>query len=315
MKNKLLVSVFATAVAAFAFTSCEKDGPSVMDVNSDMVKESLHKTARSLVMLDGEVLSMEEYEFPGGINDNRLIHRTIAFGNGVNLPKKVDTLTYEYGEWRDQNTTYTLTVTPKNGEPYTLLYRGNALITPEGNIIGGEGLENSARVEKWEQVLASFPNTKWEGAYKAEFVLDSIFRDSIRTTFIPPMTFKYDTIKIFTGKMDTLSADTACYFTLEFNQDVATNATTGHFCQKEVRTTYNRETKEVIPVSEKTREYDCNWFFSEVSSNAKFSIQLKPAIVGVEAEKLSISKYKVDAEANTAEFLLNGITFTRVVNP
>ena len=81
MKNKLLVSVFATAVAAFAFTSCEKnEAPSVMDVNSDMVKESIHKTTRSLALLDGEVLTMEEFEFPGGVNDNRLIYRTIAFG-------------------------------------------------------------------------------------------------------------------------------------------------------------------------------------------------------------------------------------------
>lgn len=315
MKNKLLVSVFATAVAAFAFTSCEKDGPSVMDVNSDMVKESLHKTARSLVMLEGEVLSMEEYEFPGGINDNRLIHRTIAFGNGVSLPKKVDTLTYEYGEWRDQNTTYSLIVTPKNGEPYTLLYRGNALITPEGNIIGGEGLNNVARVEKWEKTLASFPNHDWKAAFRDEFVMDSVFEDSIRTRFIPGKGMVTDTIKVFTGKMDTLSADTTCYFTLEFNQDPATNATTGHFCQREVRTTYNRETKEVIPVSEKTREYDYNWFFTEVSSDAKFTLMLKSLTEGIEGDRLSISKYKVDDAANTAEFLLNGLTYTRDVNP
>jgi hypothetical protein len=145
--------------------------------------------------------------------------------------------------------------------------------------------------------------------------MDSIFRDSIRKTFIPPMTIKYDTIKVFTGKMDTLSADTVCYFTLEFNQDAATYATIGHFRQRGVRTTYNRETKEVTPVSEKIREYDCNWFFSEVSSDAKFVLTLKSLTPGVEGDKLSISKYAVDNEANKAEFLLNGLTFTRDVNP
>lgn len=316
MKNKLLVSVFATAVAAFAFTSCEKnEAPSVMDVNSDMVKESIHKSTRSLVLLDNEVLSMEEYEFPGGVNDNRLIYRTIAFGNGVNNPKMVDTMTYEYGEWQNQNTTFTLHVTPTNGTPYTLLYRGNALITPEGHVIGGEGLDNAARVEKWEQVLASFPGTKWQGAFKSEFVMDSIFRDSIRTTFIPPMTFKYDTIKIFTGQMDTLSADTACYYKLSFYQDAASKVTTGHMHQRSVRTIYNRETKQETLVTESIKEYDYNWFFTEVSSNAKFAIQLKPALVGAEAEKLSISKYKMDDAGAAVEFLLNGITYTIDVNP
>ena len=316
MKNKLLVSVFATAVAAFAFTSCEKnEAPSVMDVNSDMVKESIHKTTRSLALLDGEVLTMEEFEFPGGVNDNRLIYRTIAFGNGVNEPKSVQNLTYEYGEWQNQNTTFTLHVTPETGMPYTLLYRGNALITPEGHVIGGEGLDNAARVEKWEQVLASFPGTKWQGAFKSEFVLDSIFRDSIRTTFIPPATYKKDTIKIFTGQMDTLSADTACYYKLSFYQDAASKVTTGHMYQRSVRTTYNRETKQETLVTENIKEYDYNWFFTEVSSNAKFAIQLKPALVGAEAEKLSISKYKMDDAGAAVEFLLNGITYTRDVNP
>ena len=307
MKNKLLVSLFAVAIAAFAFTSCEKnEAPNVTEVCSDMVKESLHKSPRSLVLLNGEVLSMEEYEFAGGINDNRLLYRTIAFGNGVNNQKKVDTLTYEYGEWQENNTVFSLKVFPKAGEPFTLLYRGNAFITPEGHVIGGEGLDNAARVEKWEQVIATLPNTKWEGAYKAEFVMDSIFRDSIRTTFIPPATYKKDTIQIFTGKMDTLSADTACYYKLSFYQDAATKATTGHLYQRSVRTTYDRETKKETIVTESIKEYDYSWFFSEVSSDSKFVIQIKNTVSG-EGEKLSISKYKND-ESNV-EFLLNGLTF------
>ena len=310
MKNKLLVSVFAMTVAAFAFTSCETKSPTVTDVCTDMVKESLHKTPRSITLLDGDVLTIEEYEFPGGVNDNRLIHRVISFGNGVNNPKRVDTLNYEYGEWGEGNTSYTLRVIPKTGEPYTLTYRGNALIDAEGHEIGGEGLDNTARVEKWEKTLATLPNTKWSGTYRGEFVMDSVFRDSIRTIFIPPMTFITDTIKIFTGEMDTISADTTCYFTLEFKQDAATKATTGHYYQKSVRSTYSRETKQETIVSEKVTEYDYKWYFSEVSSDAKFMINLAGTTAG-QGEKLNISKYKVDAEANKAEFLLNGLTFTR----
>ena len=312
MKNKLLVSVFAMAIAAFAFTSCESES-NVTDVCSDMVKESMHKNPRSLLVPDDQSLTIEEYEFAGGVNDNRLIYRTIAFGNGVNVSKKVDTLTYEYGEWQDNNTTFTLNVYPTNEPAYTLLYKGNSFITPEGHVIGGEGLDNAARVEKWEQVIATFSNTKWKGAFKGEFVLDSIFRDSIRTTFIPPMTFKTDTIKIFEGKMDTLSADTACYYTLTFNHDASSNVTTGHLYQRSVRSTYNRETKEETIDSETIKEYDYNWFFSDVSSNAKFVIQLKSVTPGIEGEKLSISEYKNDE--STAEFLLNGLTFTLDVNP
>ena len=314
MKNKLLFCVFAVGIAVFAFTSCETKSPKVTDVCTDLVKESLHKSPRSLTMLVGESLAMEEYEFPGGVNDNRLIHRYMAFGNGVYQPKHVDSLTYEYGEWLDNNTSYTLRVTPKTGEPYVLTYRGNALIDPDGHVIGGEGLDNTARVEKWEKTLGTFPNTKWKGAFKGEYVMDSIFRDSIRTTFIPPMTFKYDTIKIFTGQMDTLSADTACYYTLEFDRNAATNATTGHYYSRSVRSTYNRDTKEETIVTEKIVEYDYTWYFSEISSDAKFMINLQPAAGGT-GERLNISKYKVDAETNTAEFLLYGLSFTRDVNP
>ena len=316
MKNKLLVSVIAMAIAAFAFTSCEKnEAPSVTEVCSDMVKESLHKSPRSLVLLEGEVLTIEEYEFLGNVNDNRLLYRTLSFGNGKYVPKTVDTLTYEYGEWQENNTVFTLKVYPKAGEPYTLLYRGNSFITPEGHIIGGEGLDNAARVEKMEKALATFPNTKWEGTFKGEFVMDSIFRDSIRTTFVPPMSFKYDTIQIFTGQMDTLSADTVCNFKLEFTYDYSTATATGHYYKESIRSTYNRETKQETIESKDIKEYDYNWYFSELSSDAKFMIQLKSKNPSIEGEKLNISKYKTDDAGNAAEFLLGGVTFTRDLNP
>lgn len=305
MKNKLLVFAFAVGLAAFCLTSCETKSD-VTAVCSDIVKESLHKTPRSLVHLEGEKLSIDEYEFLGGVNDNRLLFRSIAFGNGVYSPKTVDTMTYEYGEWQEQNTIFTLHVTPSNAPAYTLLYKGNAFVTPEGLVIGGVGLDNTARVEKWETILNTFPNTNWEAKFEDEFVMDSIFRDSIRATFIPPMSFKYDTLKIFTGKMDTLSADTTCTYRIEFNQDPATLATTGHFYQEGVRSTYDRETKQTTIVNKTSNEFDFIWFFTEVSTDAKFSIQIKN-VAGGDAESLSISKYKNNE--SVAEFVLNDLTF------
>ena len=118
MKNKLLVSLFASAIAVFAFTSCETKS-NVTDVCSDMIKESMHSAPRSLVKLDKHVLSIVEYEFAGGVNDNRLLYRSLVFGDGSFSPKKVDTLLYTYGEWQEHNTQFTLNVTPKEGEPYT----------------------------------------------------------------------------------------------------------------------------------------------------------------------------------------------------
>lgn len=314
MKNKLLVSVFALATAAVAFTSCETKSD-VTDVCSGMIKESIHKSARSLLLQEGEALTIQEYEFMGGVDDNRLLFRTMSFGNGVYAPKSVDTMTYEYGQWQDNNTAFTLLVHPSAAPDYTLLFKGNALITPEGHVIGGEGMNNTARVEKWEKTLASFPNTKWKAAFRSEFIMDSVFRDSIRTTFIPPMTFKTDTIKIFTGTYDTISADTACYFSIELKRDPATLATTGHFYQRSVRSTYDRETKKETIVSETLKEYDCTWFFSEVSSDAKFVIALKSLDPKFEGEKLSISKYKTNDSGEAAEFLLGGLTYTRDMNP
>ena len=313
MKNKLLVSVFVVAIAAFAFTSCETKS-NVTDVCSDMIKESMHKSARSLVQQEGQSLTISEYEFLGGVEDNRMVYRTIAFGNGVDEPKRVDTLTYQYGDWGEANTSFSLIVTPARGESYTLWYKGNAFITPDGRTIGGEGIDNTARVEKWEKTIASFPNTEWEAEFKGEYVKDTVWEDSIRTIFIPPMTFKTDTIKVFKGKMDTLSADTTCYFRFSVNRD-ANHANTGHFYQKSVRSTYDRETKQTTIVSELEKEYDCNWYFSEVSSDAKFTIVLESLTPGVEGDKLSISKYKVDEEGKAAEFLLGGLTYKAPAQP
>jgi len=310
MKNKLLVSVFAVALAGIAFTSCEQKSK-VTDVCTDMIAESMHKSARSLVQLDGQKLTISEYEFLGGVKDNRLVYRTISFGHNVYEAKRVDSLTYEYGQWAENNTAYSLLVTPRSGEPYTLWFKGNAFVTPDGRKIGGEGLDNAARVEKWERVLGTFPNSDWEAEFADELVVDSVFEDSVKVTIIPPMTFKYDTIKVFKGKMDTLSADTTCYIRFELYHNPATFANTGHFYKKSVRSKYDRKTETVEILSETEKDYDCTWCFADVSSDSKFVIRLQSTTPGVEGDDLSISKYKLDDAGEPAEFLLSGMTFTR----
>ena len=270
----------------------------------------MHKTARSLVQLDGQTLTISEYEFLGKVNDNRMVYRTISFGNESYSAKQVDTLSYQYGEWGDSNTAFSLLVTSQTGEPYTLWYKGNSFVTPDGRVIGGEGLENTARVEKWEKTIGSFPNKIWQASFEGDLVMDSVFEDSVRVTFIPPMTFRYDTIKVFKGKMDTLSADTIADFRIELNHDPVTLANTGHFYKKSVRSTYNRETKTATVVSEEEKEYDFIWFFSDVSSDAKFVITLKSVTPGVKGDELGISKYKINEAGEGTEFLLGGLTYT-----
>lgn len=310
MKNKLLVSVFAAVVGAFALTSCESK-TDVMGLCGDMLKESLHKSPRSLVKLNGQKLTIYEYEFMGGVDDNRLMYRTISFGNGVNEPKSEEIQTYEYGEWGEANNSYTLIVTPAKGASYTLTYAGNALVMPNGLAVGGEGTENTARVDKWEKVIATLPNTAWEGTYMDDLILDSVFRDSIRTTYIPPMTFITDTIKVWTGKMDTIGADTTCYFRFSLNRDAA-YANTGHFYMKSARTKYNRKTATADTISVKKEEYDIIWYFSDVSSAAKFSVKIEGS-APAEQRTLNISKYKLDDAGKPAEFLLEGCTFVPYV--
>lgn len=310
MKNKLLVSVFATAVVAFAFTSCETKS-NVTEVCSDMIKESIHSAPRSLVEIDKHSMSIVEYDFCGGVNDNRLLYRTIAFGDGVFSPKNVDTLLYTYGEWEEHNTQYYLNVTPKDGEPYKLIYKGNAFITPEGKTIGGEANDNVARVEKLEKVTNCLPNTKWEGIYKGDFVLDSVFRDSIRTSFIPPMTFITDTIQVF-DRMDTVSADTTCYFLIEFNRDATTYANTGHYYRKEVRSKYDKKTRTCDTLSVNVKEYDANWFIDAFTSDSRFSIGFLSATPGIVGDPIGISKFVMNDASKPDGFLYNGATFKRL---
>ena len=310
MKNKLLVSVFATAIAAFAFTSCENKSD-VTGVCTDMVKESIHSTPRSLVKMDKHALSIVEYDFCGGVNDNRLLYRTIAFGDGVFSPKNVDTLLYTYGEWEEHNTQYYLNVTPKDGEPYKLIYKGNAFITPEGITIGGEANDNVARVEKLEKIVNCLPNTRWEGNYEGDFVLDSVFRDSIRTRFIPPMTFITDTIQIF-DRMDTVAADTTCYFLIEFNRDATTFANTGHYYRKEVRSKYDKKSHICDTISVNVKEYDSNWYIDAFTSDSRFSIGFLSATPGITGDPISISKFVMNDASKPDGFLYNGATFKRL---
>ena len=308
MKNKLLVTMFATMVA-FAFIACENKSD-VADVCEDMAKESIHKSTRCLVELKGKVLTVSEYEFLGGVNDNRLLFRTVSFGDSVYIPTRTENMTYEYGEWNESNTGYSLYVTPSSGDKFTLWYKGNAFYTSAGSAYDQIG----ARVEKWEKTLKTFPCSDWEATYRAEYVLDSVFRDSIRATFVPPMSFKYDTLKIF-DHMDTLSADTTSYISFTLNRDNTTLANTGHYYQKDVRSTYNRETQKDSIISQKIKEYDFEWYFSDVSSDSKFKIVLKSVTAGEEGDLLDISKYKTDSAGIANEFLRGGLTYTRPVHP
>lgn len=309
MKNKLLVTLFA-AVVAFAFTAC-KNKSDVLDVNSDLVKVTMHKYPRSLVQLAGQTLTISELEFASAdVNDNRMVYREISFGNGTPKTKKEENLVYQYGEWNSDYTSYSLYITPSTSAPYTMWYRGNAFVLPDGRAIGGEGTDNTARVEKWEKTIATFPNTNWDGTYRDKYVLDSIFRDSIRTTYIPPMTFIVDTIKIFTGKMDTLSSDTTVFYKLTVNRDAACK-NTGHFYMKSARTKYNRDTKTADTISSYVKEYDFDWYFSDVSSDAKFSINLESKTDGQKGDQLDISKYKTDSLGVASEFLCRGAMFYR----
>ena len=319
MKNKLLVSVFAVGLAAFALTSCENKSD-VTGVTTDLLKQTLHgvtsgtSAARGLSELDGTQLYLAELEFASkDVNDPVLLLREIAFGDGVYMAKKVDTMTYEYGEWMEQGTAFSLYVTPSSGETFILKYKGDALIAPNGTVYGGSTAANAARVEKWEKVINTFPNTDWEGTFKGEYVTDSVFRDSIRTTFIPPMTFKKDTIQVF-DHMDTVAADTTCFYRLIFERDLNTLANTGHYYRKEVRSKYDKKTKETTILSEKVVEYDCRWMFTEVSTEKKFTVQLANTTTpSVQGDKLSISKYELDEAGVPASFLLGGVDFKRLV--
>ncbi len=313
MRNNQLFSMCMALVLVFAFVSCQQKKSDVADICDDLIKESLHKSARSLVQTDeeGKKLTLSEYEFLGGVSDDRLVYRTITFGDGIFEAKSVDTLSYEYGIWGEGNKRYSLLITPRTGEPYTLWYSGNAFTTPDGRVIGGDGVNCTARVEKWEKTLATIPNTEWEAYYEGELVMDSVFEDSIRVTYIEPL-FYYDTIKVFKGKMDTLNADTTCAFRFSLKRDPETLANTGHFYKYSVRTKYNRETGIADTTKIDIKEYDCSWYFSEVSSDAKFVIELRSLTPDVQGDQLSISKYATDKTTGELSFLLGGLTYNPV---
>ncbi len=311
--KKCKTVAFVLLGAAVALVSCKEESD-VQDVCSDMVKTSMHKSTRSLLEedKDAQKLTVSEYEFLGNVDDNRMVYRIMTWGNGVFEAKHVDTLTYEYGQWAPDNTSFTLIVTPANDAPFTLTYSGNAFIEPNGRTFGGPSTDNIARVEKWESVLATLPNSEWEGTFRDEYEADSIYEDSL---YIRPIVFITDTIKVFKGKMDTLNADTTCYYKITLNRDETTLANTCHFYQKQVRSKYNRETGEADVLEEHIKEYDGTWYFSAVSSDKRFVLVLVSSTPDVEGNTLSISQYKLDAAGNPDEFLLGGVTYRHPVVP
>jgi len=314
MKNKLLVSVFVAAVAAFAFTSC-KPKSDVKDVSTDLLKETLHSSVRSLSQLRGESLTLAEYEFASAnVDDNRLIYRTITFGNGKSSPKKVENMTYEYGEWSEDATKFSLIVTPASGDPYTLWFRSNAFLTPEGKVFNLVG----ARVEKWEKSIKSISNSDWAYKFMDELTVDSII-DTIYATilppFIPPFKYKYDTV-YYEDSVNILAADTTCTYEYVFNHNAATLANTGKYRCTSVRSKYDRKTATSDTISKTVLdEFDFEWFFSDVSSDAKFTIIVRNTDKEEKDHVLEINKFKMDADGKSGSFLLDGQTYEHPVKP
>ena len=312
MKNKLLASVFAVTVAAFAFTSCEKKS-NVTEVCSDMVKKSIHASVRSLLEVKDQTLTITEIDFPSAnVDDNRMVYRTTSFGNMTPLVKKEESMTFEYGKWNEDQTAYSLLVTPSEGAPFTMWYRGNAIVLPDGRKVGGVGTDNSARVEKLVKVAGTLPNTKWKGEFKGEYVLDSLFRDSIRTRFIPPMTFIVDTIKVF-DRMDTVSADTSCNYILEFYRDATTNANTGRYYREEIRSKYDKATRTCDTISAIVKEYDCTWYINTFLSDSRFSVMFVSTTPEVSGDQIGISKFVMNDQSKPDGFLYNGAAFQRIL--
>ena len=114
--------------------------------------------------------------------------------------------------------------------------------------------------------------------------------------------------------MDTLSADTTCYYRFTFARDAA-YSNTGHYYRKSIRSKYDRATADAKILSETIKEYDFNWYFSAVTSDSKFTIVLKSLTPGVAGDTLNISKYKVDDTGKAQEFLLGGVTYEHPVLP
>lgn len=322
MKNKLLVSLFVVVAASLAFTSC-KPKSDAKDVCDDLVKASIHKSPRSLLILNGDVLAIKEYEFASAsVGDNRVIYRELSFGNGAAQTKKVENLTYQYGAWDEHYTAYSMSFSPAT--PYaSVWYRGNSFIAPDGLVFGGEGNANTARVEKWEKTLGTMLNTDWEAIFRDEFELDSVFRDSIYKHMSHGKIVR-DTIKVF-DHMDTLCADTTKLIYIALNRDSSHN-NTGVYYQKETRAEYDSVAQAVKIIDQKESQYNFNWYFSEVSSDSKFKIILKDASTGEAKDTLDISKYKYETKVDTTtvppttkvthEFLRGGLMYKRpAVNP
>lgn len=311
MKNNRLLYACVVAALAGVFTSCEPKS-NVMDICGDLLKETMYKSpARSMMKVDGLTTYFEEYELVGGQKEQKMVRRTLTFGDKVYVPQQDENLSFQYGEWGDKNTSFSLYVTPETSAPYTLWYQNNAFKTPAGTIIGGDGTNLSARIERMESTMKIFPNTEWAGEFKGEFVLDSAFKDSVYNVPIPfPPFFKQETKRVFAGRMDTVSADTTCRFELVVNRDPVSFENTGVYTKVSCRWTYDRDAKAAKLVSKDSVTIDYHWTISDFTSPSKFTVLIQDN-TSEEQSSLSISKFDME---KTKSLLLGGVTY-KLVEP
>ena len=167
MKNKLLVSAFAMAFVALAFTSCKEkvDFDAICDGISNQTVQGIFSGAS----LYGDSLFVTEYNF---LKDGTAEFDVMVFGDGIyKAPQKTKFSSWEFGEYNNQNLGRYIILHPADGGAPRKVNFIRAAIEEDGLPIMGD---KNDKITEMTTVQESVLGKKWAGSDTVFFKIDTV---------------------------------------------------------------------------------------------------------------------------------------------
>ena len=273
MKNKLLVSAFAMAFVALAFTSCKEkvDFDAICDGISNQTVQGIFSGAS----LYGDSLFVTEYNFK---KDGTVEFVGMVTGDGIyKAPIKAQFSSWEFGEYNNQKLGRYIILHPADGSEARKVNFIRAAIEEDGLPIMGDKNDKVTDLPKTETAITG---KKWHGNdttfYKIDTIMNVMQVDSIVYKHKEGKKYvidsvHYDTTYIQTKMKWAVGPKTIAERRIELNRNETTLENTGKWYMVEKAYEYdkNRNPKQVLDT---ISSYDFHWTFVSYASTAAFSI-------------------------------------------
>lgn len=287
-KNKPFIFLLLATLLVTGLFSCTPK----YDIAEDCKKTALatilgSDSVRSGTLLDGMTMTLVEYRF---LPDNKAVRRTTTFGDGVQKDSTSMNLSYKMDEYGEMGVGVAILFAPEDSsvEPFKVKFMNNVLIENDTDTL----TDQMAKVDNFDKILSTFPNTTWEYNKTDLYVIDTTVIDTQYVkTRVGPKEFRVDTVITEKQIKDTLGIKQITTSTLSFFRNPATLVNTGHY--KFDYVFYQRG--DTVPVDSLCvhRDYDLHWNFTSVITARQFNLVTEA--MDDSKEKLTFNMFKYTA--------------------